>query len=135
MFSIDGVDYNIPVISLVRKADFLDKYAERTEDGNLHRELIGVYYNYQLKLGSSLNTVNYQALWLKLTEPVEFHDIIIVDSDGGEYTFTAYFSNVSDEYKRVIANPDFGNPGEEEYKSYFKNLTVNFIAKAPSRTP
>ena len=36
MITIDGIDYDIPVISITRKADFLSKFAERTEDGILH---------------------------------------------------------------------------------------------------
>lgn len=39
--SIDGVEYMIPFVSIKREAPFLDKTAERTEDGELHRELIG----------------------------------------------------------------------------------------------
>ena len=42
---VDGTYFDLPMVSLKRSADFLDKYAERTEDGVLHRELIGVYYN------------------------------------------------------------------------------------------
>ena len=43
---VDGIYYDIPMVSLKRNADFLDKYAERSEEGDLLRELIGVYYNY-----------------------------------------------------------------------------------------
>lgn len=134
MIVIDNTSYDVPVVTVRRKADFLDKYAERTEDGQLHRELIGVYFNYEIQFGISANTTQYQALWDKLTEPEEFHDITIIDTDGGEFAFTAYFANVADEYHRVIANPAYPGAGEEEYKSYFKNLTVNFISKSPART-
>ena len=56
MIIIDAVTYDIPVTSIKRTADFLDKYAERTEDGKLQRELIGVYFNYQLAFGRTTNT-------------------------------------------------------------------------------
>ena len=59
---IDGNSYDIPVIGIVRRADFLDKFAERTNDGKLHRELIGVYFNYQLKLGTIFDTDEYERL-------------------------------------------------------------------------
>lgn len=134
MIVIDNNSYDVPVLSVTRKADFLDKYAERTEDGVLHRELIGVYFNYQIRFGTTSDAAEYELLWNKLTEPEEFHEIIIIDTDGGEHAFTAYFSNVADEYRRVIPNPLFGQPGEEEYKSYFQNLTVNFISKSPTRS-
>lgn len=120
---IDGTTYNVPVLSIGRKADFLDKYAERTEDGVLHRELIGVYFNYQLKLGSSASNTEYAALWAKLTEPTEFHTVIVPDEDG-DFTFTAYFANISDELRK-----DKGAA-----QKFWKNLTVNFIAKEPART-
>ena len=45
---IDNEIYNIKVkTGIKRNADFLDKYAERTDDGDLKRELIGVYFNYK----------------------------------------------------------------------------------------
>lgn len=121
MLYIDGIGYKIDVMSVKRTADFLDKYAERTENGDLERELIGVYFNYKLQLGPGVDRAEYARLWDKLTEPVEFHEVTVPDEDG-DYTFTAYFSNVADELLRKVAE-----------KNYWKNLTVNFIAKKPAR--
>ena len=121
MLYIDGIGYKIDVLSVKRTADFLDKYAERTENGDLERELIGVYFNYKLQLGPGIDRTEYARLWDKLTEPVEFHEVTVPDVDGA-YTFTAYFSNVADELLRKVAE-----------KNYWKNLTVNFIAKKPAR--
>ncbi|MEG2074718.1 MAG: hypothetical protein RRY54_08115 [Angelakisella sp.] len=119
MLQIDGEWYNVPVIALSRKADFLDKYASRTEDGVLQRELIGVFFNYQLKLGSTGDTAEYDRLWRKLTQPKEFHSVT-VPGTGGDYTFTAYFSGVKDSLLREI-------PRENRWTG----LTVNFIARSP----
>lgn len=123
MVIIDDVTYDVPFISCKRTADFLDKYAKRTEDGNLNRKLIGVYFNYQLKLGSTLNTAEYDRLWNKLTEPVEFHTVTVPGTIGS-YTYKAYFSNVSDELKK-----------QYDGKNYWKGLTANFTAKTPARKP
>ena len=120
---IDGITYNIPVIAITRTADFLDKYAERTEDGVLHRELIGVYFNYQLQLGSITDAAEYAALWNKLTEATEFHEVIVPD-ESGDYTFMAYFAHVGDELRKVKGAQNF-----------WKNLTVHFIAQEPAVTP
>jgi hypothetical protein len=122
MITIDGTTYNVPVVEITRKADFLDKYAERTEDGILHRELIGVYFNYQIKFGRDCSAADYAALWLKLTEPEEFHAVTVPDEDG-DYTFTAYFSNVGDKIVKAKGATRF-----------WKELTVNFIAQSPART-
>jgi len=120
---IDSTTYDIGVTSLKRSADFLDKMAERTADGNLTRELIGVYFNYELTLDPGADMTEYAALWAALTEPVEFHSVTVPDEDG-DYTFTAYFSNVTDELRKAKGSV-----------RSFKNLTVNFIAKSPARTP
>ena len=122
---VDGIQFDIPMVSLKRTADFLDKYAERTEDGELHRELIGVYYNYTLTAGTSTDfgDTDYDAFWEKMTEPVEFHEIS-VPVRGGYYTFTGYISSVSDEYKKILNN-------EAEFTAF----TCRFTAKRPARTP
>ena len=118
---IDGTIYNIKVQTGVkRSADFLDKYAQRTDDGDLKRELIGVYFNYrEIKFEKQTddNYNQYEALYNKLTEAEEFHEIEIAGEE-----FTAYFSNVSD-VMYVYKND----------RPYYKNLTVNFIAKSPAR--
>lgn len=121
MVVVDGSVYNIGVRSLKRTADFLDKYAERLENGDLERELIGVYFNYKLELEPGFDRAEYSRFWKKLTEPVEFHTVTVPDEDG-DFTFTAYFSNVADELLLKRAE-----------RNYWKNLTVNFIAKSPAR--
>lgn len=121
MIIIDGTRYNVPVVSIKRKADFLDKHAERNENGDLLRELIGVYFNYQIQFGNTTDTSEYARLWKKLTEPTEFHSVTVPD-EGGAYTFTAYFSNVGDEVRKV-----------QSARNFFKSLTVNFTAKSPAR--
>lgn len=122
---VDGTYFDIPMVSLKRNADFLDKYAERTEDGELHRELIGVYYNYTLTVGTSsdFGDTDYDAFWDKMTEPVEFHDISI-PIKSGYYTFRGYISSVSDEYKKILNN-----------EAEFTGFTCKFTAKSPARKP
>ena len=120
---IDGIYFDIPMVSLKRTADFLDKYAERTEDGELQRELIGVYYNYTLTAGTSTDfgETDYEAFWNKMTEPVEFHDISI-PTQSGYYTFRGYISSVSDEYKKILEN-----------EAVFTGFTCKLTAKGPAR--
>lgn len=119
---IDGTTYNVGVKSIKRTAEFLDKYANRTESGNLERELIGVYFNYEIEFAPTNNATSYSALWDKLTEPTEFHTVTVPD-DTGAYTFTAYFSGVKDEIRQIKS----GQP-------YFQALTAKFTAKTPARS-
>ena len=121
---VDGIHFDIPMISLKRNADFIDKFAERTEDADLLRELIGVFYNFTLTVGSSdaFGDTDYDVFWDKMTEPVEFHNISLPRKDG-YYSFVGYISSVSDEYKKITNN-----------KEEFTGFTCKLTAKRPART-
>ncbi len=127
MITIDSISYDVPIIGLDETCDFLDKFAERTQDGVLHRELIGCYFNQQIQFGSPTNATQraaLAALWVKLTEAVPFHTVTVPDSDGVDFTFTAYFSNVKRSLRKY-----------EAARTFWKSLTVNFIAQSPALTP
>lgn len=119
---IDGNQYNIGVYAGIKEtADFLDNYANRTEDGDLKRDLIGVYFNFtdiKFEPQTECNYDEFERLWNKLTEPEEFHTVKIAN-----FEFKAYFNNVS----RVINDFRGG-------KAYKKDMTVNFTAKKPARS-
>lgn len=123
MIVIDGTTFDVPVEYCHITGEFLDKYAERTEDGELHRELIGVYFNYQLRFGNDGDVAEFAALWLKLTEPVPFHTITIPYLSG-DLTYTAYFSNIAADLRKA-----------KDALRFWQDMTVNFIAKSPARVP
>ena len=56
---IDGIEYKVPIIDLKRTVDTLDSSAYRTEDGVLHRNLIGIYSNYDVTIGKILDVNLY----------------------------------------------------------------------------
>lgn len=123
MIVVDGVSYNVDVVKVKRKADTLDRYAKRTDDGVLHREMIGTYFNYQLRLGPNTDPQSYDALWEVLASTEEFHTVVVPYGSRGTYTFQAYFSNVSDEL--------LCHRGD---RNVWNNLTVNFTSRKPART-
>ena len=124
LFTIDGKEFNIPVVSLKREAPVLDKYATRTEDGGLQREIIGVYYNYNLTFPRlNLNCEEYAKLWDAITAPVEFHTFTVPGSDG-DYTFKGYITTTGDTLVKA-----------KNGKYYWGGLSIKFIAKDPARTP
>lgn len=123
MVSVDGVQTKMSIISAKRSADFLDKYAERTEDGVLHREPIGVYYNYQIKFGWSYKMEDeYDRFSYQLSEPKEFHSIVLPYGLSGNRAFEGYCASISDEL--------LFSSGEDQY---WRGLTASFISRAPSR--
>ena len=121
---IDGRYWDVPFVSISRSFDVLDKFAERNEDdGDLKREILGVYLNYTMAFGIIDDPEEYQSRIDKLTEPEEFHDFELPDPKG-TFEFRGYISKVADEYKKIYENT-----------STFHNLTCQFIMKKPFRTP
>ena len=121
---IDGNLYNVPLVSIKRTFDVLDKYAERNEEnGDLLREILGVYANYQLNFGIIEDDDLYERLTDKLTEPEEFHEFEIPDTKN-PFSFRGYISQVSDEVMKIYDNT-----------VTYQNLTCKFTMKKPFRTP
>lgn len=118
---IDGIPYQVPVIGIERQAPILDRRAERTEDGDLDREVIGTFYNHTIAFGSTDKTDEYAALFEKLTEPVPFHTIVVPGSTG-MYTYIAYIADAQDKLRRVARGDN-----------YWNQLSARFIAKKPAR--
>lgn len=115
---IDGVEYDVAITECKRKADILDKYAERTEDGNLHREVIGTYHNFTLNLFTNDKAL-YNKLFDVLSAPVAKHSVTM-PTDG--VTFDGYFASVQDEVVRI-----------EKDGTKYKGLSCNLVAVYPRR--
>lgn len=122
---VDGTYFDIPMVSLKRRADFLDKFAERVETGDLDRELIGVFYNFDLTVGTSsdFGDTDYDFFWDYMTRPKEFCDFSLPIKNG-YYNFRGYISSVSDEYKKILDN-----------EAEFTGFTCKITAKSPARVP
>ena len=123
---VDGIKYNLPLVSVKRNFDFLYKDgAGRTEDGFFHGELIGVYCNFNLTVGTSsaFEDNDYEQFIDKMSEPTEQHEFSL-PMKNGYYNFTGYLGSVSDEYELIL----------EEDVTY-KGFTCNMVADRPARTP
>jgi hypothetical protein len=116
---IDTVVYQVPIVTLKRKADILDKYAYRSEDGVLHREVIGTYHNFTLEIGVINDPTLYNRLFDVLSAPVESHQ---VELPHDHVSFRGYFSSVQDEIKRLT---DTG--------AVYRGLSCNLTAMVPRR--
>lgn len=117
---IDGIEYPVAITKLKRRADILDKYAYRSEDGHLHREVIGTYHNYDMKL-ACFNRQIYNTLFDVLSEPTAYHRVIL-PHDGVQ--FDAYFSSVQDNVVLV-----------DEYGAKYNGLSCKCTAMIPRRVP
>lgn len=117
---IDGTTYAVPIVSLKRRADILDKYAYRSEDGVLHREVIGTYHNFTLQIGTIDDADLYETLFDVLSAPVEYHTVSLPHDS---VSFKGYFSSVQDEVHRLT-----------EDGATYRGLSCNLTAMKPRRT-
>ena len=101
---IDGITYNIPLISIKRNLDFLEKYAERSEDGDIQIETIGLYKNYTISIGLIEDAELYDQLIEHITDcENRFHHVTLPDASK-QFDFYGYFSSIKDEVEKVLEN-------------------------------
>lgn len=124
-FTIDGRTYAIDIVSLKRKGAVLDtEESGRVKTGEMIRDIIGTYYNYDIVFGwSTLSPEDYDDLYDTLTAPVESHTVTFPYGQS-VLTFQAYVSNASDELAKM-----------SDAVNKWSGLTVSFVAKKPERRP
>lgn len=124
MLKIDGKDYIGIVTKLTRNFEVADgQNAGRTLDGNMHRDLIGTYYNYSIVIMTErMKQTEYNELYETISSPVSSHRMIVAYGNE-ELTFNAYITQGSDELIRQYSEND----------RYWGNLTFDFIAMSPQR--
>lgn len=121
---IDGITYNIPLISIKRTLDFLEKYAERSEDGDIQIETIGLYKNYTISIGLIEDTELYDQLIGHITDcENRFHHVTLPDASI-QFDFYGYFSSIKDEVEKVLENG-----------AQYKGLSWKMTSKKPYKTP
>ena len=121
LIKIDGKDYDVINSELTRSFQVLDGgNAGRTLDGEMHRDVIGTYYNYTWKLEPK-NIEDYSELYDVLSSPDDYHTITIPYNQSTK-TFKAYVTNGQDQLRR-----------QEDGVNYWTGLSVNFIAISPNR--
>lgn len=117
---IDGVVYKIPLVSISRNGDFLEKYANRTEDGNMNMETIGFYKNYTITIGTLDDPEEYDRLYEHISDTENrFHTVVLPDASK-DFVFTGYFSSIKDEVLKCY--------GES---TQYKGLTWKMTSRKP----
>lgn len=116
---IDNITYPVHLYDVVRRADQLDAQAYRTEDGVLHRKVIGTYINYDVKVGIELSTELYDRLFYHLSEPVNSHMVKLPNESEPQ---ERYISSVQDGILRV-----------EDDGTIYKDLSFKVTCISPTR--
>lgn len=124
--TMDGVTYSsLHVTKLTRQFSVLDgENAGRVMSGDMQRDIIGTYYNYQVEIDPDLSTrADYDAFFLAISAPVDSHTLVVPFGQT-TLTFQAYVTQGQDELTLM-----------EENANRWENLSFSFIAMSPARTP
>ena len=124
---VDGVEYvGIRVLSIKRSFQVADgeNAGRLTVNGNMVRDVIGTFYNYSLTIDpNNSDRATYDDFYEVVSSPEDSHEIVVPYGQG-TLTFDAYVTNGDDELILI-----------EDDANKWKNLTFNFIAMKPQRTP
>lgn len=120
-FVMDGVEYNINVMSLTRSFSVLDTdKSGRTQDGEMFRDVIGTFYNYTMVVRAKReDTASFDAFWEAVSQPQTSH---LCTFPYNQTVLTQRMYVTSGEQDVDIIN----NTG-----THWGEMTVNFVAMSP----
>ncbi len=126
IFRLDGREYNINVLELKRKFAVTDtENSGRTTDYAMHRDIIGTFYNYTLKIApKKLDMESYNRFYDAISNPSAVSHEITVPFGNETMTFKAYVTQGEDSL--VVRNG-------KNFWGFADGLTVNFTAMEPQR--
>ena len=125
IFTMDGIAYNVDVLSLTRKFSVMDTdKSGRTQDGQMYRDVVGTFYNYTVTVGVRGSDVQaLEDFWEAISGPAVSHVCVF---PYGQQTLTQQM---------------YVTGGEQALKlmrggvNHWDSISVNFIAMAPEVVP
>lgn len=125
VFQMDGLSYNVRVLSLKRNFALEEKgKTGRTQDGQMFRDLFGTYYHYTMKIAQQTDDrAALEAFWEAISQPKNSH---ICTFPYGQSTLTQrmYVTGGEQELRRMGGD---GNTWGE--------IQVHFLGVEPEVTP
>ncbi len=124
---LDGVAYDLQIVSLKRSFQVLDTdYSGRViEAGQMYRDVVGTFYNYELKVKPSNRAPrDYDAFYQAISSPQESHIITLPYGREGAITQKMYVTAGKDDLVR-----------QENGKNFWDGLTISYVATRAARVP
>ena len=120
-FLMDGVSYNVQVMSLKRSFEIKEAIAAKyTQSGDIYRDLVGTYYNYTITVRErNGDREALDAFWNAISKAVAAHECV----------FPYNQSTLSQKMYVKNGSQDIGRLYEDG--ATWKDITVQFIAKEP----
>lgn len=124
-FLMDGIAYNVQVISLKRTFEIKEGITARaTQSGAIYRNLLGTYYNYTITVRErGGDREAFDAFWDAVSQPVASHDCVFPYNQS-TIKQRMYVKNGSQQIIRLHEN------GAD-----WHDITVQFIAQTPKVVP
>lgn len=97
--AIDGTAYDVPLMTINRSWNFLDATAERTQTGDLYRELIGVFLTVNVEFGFIEDRATHDEIFEKLAAPVKQHKVYLFETIPDDVDY--YVSGLKDNVRRI----------------------------------
>ena len=120
---IDGVQYNVKIAEDKMSADVIDKFAERTESGDLVHEVLGVYHNFEVEFAPIEDPELHNQFYNDLVAPLAERTVTL----PGAFTTFTFKCYIRVEPVKLIRHKPWGN--------WYEGLKVKFIAVSPYRRP
>ena len=126
IFRLDGREDNVNVLELKRKFAVTDtENSGRTTDYAMHRDIIGTFYNYTMKVApKGLDMASYNQFYDAISNPSFASHDITVPYGNETMTFKAYVTQGED---------DLAIRNNKNYWGLGDGLSINFIAMEPQR--
>ncbi len=123
-FIMDGVPYNVNVLSMRRLFEVKDITAPKTvQSGDVHRDLAGTYYNYTIVVSErNGDRESLDAFWDAISSPVSSH-VCVFPYNQSTITQQMYVKNGYQDIHRLYKD------GAE-----WEKITVQYYAKSPKVT-
>ena len=124
IFTIDGVGYNVGVVSIHRTANIQDgPNADTALSGKRWRDVQGTFYDYTMEVSADgMSREDYDAMYEVLSAPVDSH-VLVAPYGQTTISFTACIEVVEDDVLYMDDGTAWGN------------LTVNLYAQEAKRKP
>ena len=121
-FRMDGNTYDVDVLNLTRRFSITETGMKGiTQDGEIHRDLIGTYYNYTMTVAERHgNRAELDRFWEDISKPVACH---VCEFPYGQKVLTQrmYIQTGAQDIRWL-------EPG----KTSWGEISIEFIAKNPN---
>ena len=122
MIKIDNETFDVGLVKITRKSSISKESLGTTLDGRKHYNINGTYYDYDVTFNTrAMNVVDYDRLYELITEPVEYHTVIL---PYGQSTIT-FIAHTKASTDSII----FNYTGKRKWGGF----TVTFESLEPQR--